>query len=316
MGISVSPRIAVLVPCHNEGVAIGRVVADFRRALPDATVFVYDNNSTDDTQARAAEAGAVVRTERLQGKGHVVRRMFADIPADIYVLVDGDATYDASAAPAMVDLLCREGLDMVVGSRQTDEAAAYRQGHRFGNRLLTGLTSWLFGRSFSDILSGYRVFSQRFVRSCPPLSGGFEVETELTVHALELRLPVAEVPTRYASRMAGSHSKLNTWRDGWRILMTIVRLAKNTRPLLFFSSLAGLAVTTAIVLAVPLVTTYMRSGLVPRFPTAILCASLVILGSVFLACGLILDTVTVGRREQKWLTYLTCSRLPSDVDAQ
>lgn len=315
MGNPVSPTIAVLVPCHNEGVAIGRVVADFRQALPQATVYVYDNNSTDDTRAKAAAAGAVVRTERLQGKGHVVRRMFADVEADIYVLVDGDATYDAAAAPAMIGLLRSDGLDMVVGSRHTDEATAYRQGHRFGNRLLTGLTSWLFGRSFSDILSGYRVFSRRFVRSCPPLSGGFEVETELAVHALELRLPVTEVPTRYGSRMAGSHSKLNTWRDGWRILMTIVRLAKNARPLLFFSSLAGLAVATAVVLAVPLITTYVRTGLVPRFPTAILCASLVVLGSVFLACGLILDTVTVGRREQKWLAYLACDRLPAVNDA-
>ncbi|WP_017463685.1 glycosyltransferase family 2 protein [Dyella ginsengisoli] len=315
MGNPVSPTIAVLVPCHNEGVAIGRVVADFRQALPQATVYVYDNNSTDDTRAKAAAAGAVVRTERLQGKGHVVRRMFADVEADIYVLVDGDATYDAAAAPAMIGLLRSDGLDMVVGSRHTDEATAYRQGHRFGNRLLTGLTSWLFGRSFSDILSGYRVFSRRFVRSCPPLSGGFEVETELAVHALELRLPVTEVPTRYGSRMAGSHSKLNTWRDGWRILMTIVRLAKNARPLLFFSSLAGLAVATAVVLAVPLITTFVQTGLVPRFPTAILCASLVVLGSVFLACGLILDTVTVGRREQKWLAYLACDRLPATTDA-
>lgn len=312
MGVSVPPHVAVLIPCHNEGIAIGRVVADFRRALPEATVFVYDNNSTDDTRARAAEAGAVVRTERLQGKGHVVRRMFADVDADIYVLVDGDATYDADAAPAMVELLCRDGLDMVVGSRVSDEAEAYRQGHRLGNRLLTGLTSRLFGRSFSDILSGYRVLSRRFVQSYPPLAGGFEVETELAVHALELRLPVAEMPTRYVSRMEGSHSKLNTWRDGWRILMTIVRLAKNGRPLLFFSILAGLVTAIAVVLAVPLVTTYMHTGLVPRFPTAILCASLVVLGSVFLACGLILDTVTIGRREQKWLAYLACRRLSSE----
>lgn len=312
MGVSVPPHVAVLIPCHNEGIAIGRVVADFRRALPEATVFVYDNNSTDDTRARAAEAGAVVRTERLQGKGHVVRRMFADVDADIYVLVDGDATYDADAAPAMVELLCRDGLDMVVGSRVSDEAEAYRQGHRLGNRLLTGLTSRLFGRSFSDILSGYRVLTRRFVQSYPPLAGGFEVETELAVHALELRLPVAEMPTRYVSRMEGSHSKLNTWRDGWRILMTIVRLAKNGRPLLFFSILAGLVTAIAVVLAVPLVTTYMHTGLVPRFPTAILCASLVVLGSVFLACGLILDTVTIGRREQKWLAYLACRRLPSE----
>jgi glycosyltransferase involved in cell wall biosynthesis len=312
MGVSVPPHVAVLIPCHNEGIAIGRVVADFRRALPDAKVFVYDNNSTDDTRARAAEAGAVVRTERLQGKGHVVRRMFADVDADIYVLVDGDATYDAAAAPAMIELLCRDGLDMVVGSRVSDEAEAYRQGHRLGNRLLTGLTSRLFGRSFSDILSGYRVLSRRFVQSYPPLAGGFEVETELAVHALELRLPVAEVPTRYVSRMEGSHSKLNTWRDGWRILMTIVRLAKNGRPLLFFSILAGLATAIAVVLAIPLVTTYMQTGLVPRFPTAILCASLVVLGSVFLACGLILDTVTIGRREQKWLAYLASRRLPPE----
>ena len=316
MGDPDLPTIAVLVPCHNEAVAIGRVVADFRQALPDAVVYVYDNNSTDDTRARAAAAGAVVRTERLQGKGHVVRRMFADVEADIYVLVDGDATYDAAAAPAMVELLRQERLDMVVGSRQTDETDAYRHGHRLGNRLLTGLTSWLFGRSFSDILSGYRVFSRRFVRSCPPFSGGFEVETELAVHALELRLPVAEVATRYGSRMAGSHSKLNTWRDGWRILMTILRLAKNTRPLLFFSALAAAVVALAVLLAVPLVATYMHTGLVPRFPTAILCASLVVLGSVFLACGLILDTVTVGRREQKWLAYLACRPAAPDRTAR
>jgi glycosyltransferase involved in cell wall biosynthesis len=315
MAFSPTARIAILVPCHNEGVAIGRVIADFRRALPEAAVFVYDNNSTDDTRRRAAGAGAVVRSERLQGKGHVVRRMFAEVDADIYVLVDGDATYDADAAPVMVELLQRDRLDMVVGSRVSEETAAYRQGHRLGNRLLTGLTSWLFGHSFSDILSGYRVLSRRFVQSYPPLAGGFEVETELAVHALELHLPVAEVPTRYGSRMEGSHSKLNTWRDGWRILMTIVRLAKNGRPLLFFSSLAGLAAALAVVLAVPLVDTYMRTGLVPRFPTAILCASLVVLGSVFLACGLILDTVATARREQKWLAYLASPRLPVAADS-
>lgn len=297
-------RIAVVIPCFNEAVAIGKVVRDFATALPDARVYVYDNNSTDNTVDMAKAAGAIVRKQDLQGKGHVTRRMFADVDADVYVMVDGDATYEAEAAPRMVQKLLDENLDMVVGVRSSTELDAYRHGHRFGNRLLTGLTGRIFGRTFSDMLSGYRVLSRRFVKSYPALSGGFEVETELTVHALELRMPVAEYTTRYGSRMDGSHSKLSTWRDGWRILMTILKLTKNGKPLLFFGVAATLCFLLAVVLAIPLLSTYVQTGLVPRFPTAILCSALMVLAGIFVVCGLILDTVTLGRREQKHLVYL------------
>jgi glycosyltransferase involved in cell wall biosynthesis len=300
-------NVAVLIPCYNEAVAIASVVRDFAAVLPDARIYVYDNNSTDDTVAVAKSAGAVVRRQAMQGKGHVVRRMFADIDADVYVLVDGDATYDASAAPKMVAMLLDENLDMVTGVRVSDEVTAYRSGHRFGNWLLTSLTGYIFGRSFSDMLSGYRVLSQRFVKSYPAHAGGFEVETELTVHALDLRMPVAEYPTEYRSRMDGSHSKLSTWKDGWRILMTILKLTKNGKPFVFFSIGALACWIVSIVLALPLIETYAMTGLVPRFPTAILCSALVLLGAVFLVCGLVLDTVTLGRRESKHLAYLTCS---------
>ena len=298
------PRVAVLIPCFNEAVAIPVVVRDFAAALPQACIYVYDNNSTDATVEVARAAGAVVRRQELQGKGHVVRRMFADVDADIYVLVDGDATYDASAAPAMVERLLAENLDMVVGTRISTELEAYRQGHRFGNWLLTSLTGRIFGRTFTDMLSGYRVLSRRFVKSYPAHAGGFEVETELTVHALDQHMPVAEQPTRYISRMDGSHSKLSTWRDGWRILMTILKLTKNGKPLAFFSAGAGVSSAIAILLAIPLIRTYLETGLVPRFPTAILCAALVVLSGIFLVCGLVLDTVTLGRREKKHLAYL------------
>ena len=302
--LSGKPRLAVIIPCYNEAVAIPVVVRDFRTALPDALIHVYDNNSTDDTVRAAREAGAVVRRQELQGKGHVVRRMFADVDADIYVLVDGDATYDASAAPAMVQRLWSEQLDMVVGVRVSTELEAYRQGHRFGNWMLTTLTSYIFGRTFTDMLSGYRVLSRRFVKSYPAHAGGFEVETELTVHALEQHMPVAEMPTTYVSRMDGSHSKLSTWRDGWRILMTILKLTKNGKPLAFFSIGAGMAALLSCLLALPLLHTYFETGLVPRFPTAILCSALFVLAAIFLVCGLILDTVTLGRRETKHLAYL------------
>lgn len=298
------PRVAVLVPCYNEEVAIAAVVRDFRAALPDARVYVYDNNSSDGTARVAGEAGATVRRQELQGKGHVVRRMFADVEADIYVLVDGDATYDAAAAPAMVQRLWEEQLDMVVGTRQSTELTAYREGHRFGNWLLTALASYIFGRTFTDMLSGYRVLSRRFVKSYPAHAGGFEVETELTVHALEQHMPVAEVSTAYVSRMDGSHSKLHTWRDGWRILLTIAKLTKNGKPLAFFSLGAGAAALLSVLLAVPLLETYLQTGLVPRFPTAVLCSGLFVLSAIFLVCGLILDTVTLGRREAKHLAYL------------
>ncbi|HEU5275661.1 MAG TPA: glycosyltransferase family 2 protein [Xanthobacteraceae bacterium] len=298
------PRIAVLVPCYNEEAAIAQVVADFRTVLPDAAIYVYDNNSTDRTVEVARAAGAMVRRERRQGKGHVVRRMFGDVDADIYVLVDGDATYHAPSVHAMIARLLDGGLDMVVGTRRDQEEAAYRPGHRLGNAILTGFVSRVFGAAFADMLSGYRVFSRRFVKSFPALSGGFEIETELTVHALNLELPVAEVETPYFARPAGSVSKLSTWRDGARILRTIVRLYRAERPLPFFSGIGGLLALIAIALAVPIFVTYVEQGLVPRLPTALLSTGLMILACLSVACGLVLDTVTRGRREMKMLAYL------------
>jgi glycosyltransferase involved in cell wall biosynthesis len=298
-------RIAVLVPCYNEEVAIGQVVAAFNRALPDAAVHVYDNNSTDGTYKAAKRAGAIVGREMLQGKGHVVRRMFADVDADIYVLVDGDATYDAPSAPAMIERLVEENLDMVVGCRvDRREEVAYRRGHRSGNRLLTGFINKTFGGKFSDILSGYRVFSRRFVKSFPGLSAGFEIETELTVHALELGMPVAEVDTPYFARPEGSESKLNTWRDGFRILWTILKLWRTERPLLFFGAVGLFEAIVAVILAEPVVATYLRTGTVPRLPTAVLATGLMVLAVIAWASGLMLDTVTRGRREMKRLSYL------------
>jgi glycosyltransferase involved in cell wall biosynthesis len=299
-----SLRVAVLVPCYNEQAAIGQVVRDFRAALPNAAIYVYDNNSSDHTREVAAAAGAVVRTEPRQGKGNVVRRMFADVEADIYVLVDGDDTYHAASAPAMIERLRDEQLDMVVGCRQSAEEAAYRPGHRFGNRLLTGFVATLFGRQFNDILSGYRVFSRRFVKSFPALAAGFETETELTVHALELRMPVGELVTPYKSRPEGSTSKLSTWRDGWRILKTILKLFRLERPLAFFTLVGGSLAGVAVLLAIPVFWTYLESGQVPRFPTAILATGLMILAALGGLAGLILDTVTRGRRELKMLAYL------------
>lgn len=299
------PTIAVLLPCYNEEAAIAQTVAGFRAALPTATVYVYDNNSGDRTVAVAHAAGAVVRTERIQGKGAVVRRMFADIDADVYVMADGDATYDAASAPALVAQLVDEQLDMVVGSRVHEAQEAYRRGHQFGNALLTGMLARLFGRSFTDILSGYRVFSRRFVKSFPVLSVGFEIETEISVHALELKMPVAEVETPYFARPEGSTSKLSTYRDGWRILRTIATLYRVERPIWYFGGLAlGLALL-AVVLAVPLAVTYSQTGLVPRFPTAILVTGLMILAALSFFAGLILDTVVRGRREVKRLAYLS-----------
>ncbi|HEX6219082.1 MAG TPA: glycosyltransferase family 2 protein, partial [Sphingomicrobium sp.] len=267
-------------------------------------IFVYDNNSRDRTVEIAREAGAIVRTEKQQGKGHVVRRMFADIEADVYVMADGDLTYDPKAAPAMVDMLMAEELDMVVGTRKHEAKEAYRGGHVLGNRLFTGLLSGLFGRSFSDIFSGYRVFSRRFVKSFPVLSSGFEIETEMSVHALELRMPVGEVETAYGARPEGSESKLSTFRDGWRILKTIATLYRIERPVLFFGSIGALLLVAAIVLSIPLVITYLDTGLVPRFPTAILATGLVIIAVLCFFAGLILDTVTRGRREMRRLAYL------------
>jgi len=299
-----APRIAVILPCYNEEAAIGQTVAAFRSALPGAAIYVYDNNSKDRTVDYARAAGAIVRTERMQGKGHVVRRMFADVDADIYVMADGDATYDAAAAPALVDRLIDENLDMVVGARRSEVELAYRRGHRLGNRMLTGMLAQLFGRSFSDILSGYRVFSRRFVKSFPILSAGFEIETEISVHALELRMPVAEIETEYGARPEGSTSKLSTYRDGWRILQTILNLYRIERPVLFFGNIGLVLLILAGMLAIPLIATYAQTGLVPRQPTAILITGLAILAFLSFFSGLILDTVTRGRREMRRLAYL------------
>ncbi|RTL55413.1 MAG: glycosyltransferase [Bradyrhizobiaceae bacterium] len=298
------PQIAVLIPCYNEEAAVGKVVADFRGALPDAQIYVYDNNSSDRTIEVAREAGAQVRTERRQGKGHVVKRMFADIDADIYVLVDGDATYDAPSAQRMIDRLVSEHLDMVVGLRVDQEVAAYRPGHRTGNAMLTGFLAMVFGQVFQDILSGYRVFSRRFVKSFPVLSDGFEIETELTVHALELAMPVAEIETPYYARPEGSFSKLNTWRDGFRILGTILKLYRSEKPLQFFGIIGAMFTGASLILAEPIIVTFIEQGIVPRLPTAVLSMGLMILAVLSLASGLILDTVTRGRREMKLLAYL------------
>lgn len=301
---AVRPRIAVLVPCYNEEAAIAKVVADFKAALPGAIVYVYDNNSKDRTVEVARAAGAVVRQEPLQGKGNVVRRMFADIDADVYVMVDGDDTYHAASAPDLVRKLVDEKLDMVNGARVTQIEAAYRPGHRFGNVLLTSLVTMVFGRRTNDMLSGYRVFSRRFVKSFPALAGGFETETELTVHALELRMPLAEVETPYKDRPPGSVSKLSTYKDGFRILWMITRLVKEERPMQFFGIAAAMLAVLALALGIPVVVTFMETGLVPRLPTAVLSTGLIILSFLSLACGFILDTVTRGRREMKRLRYL------------
>jgi glycosyltransferase involved in cell wall biosynthesis len=300
-----SPRIAVLIPCYNEAHAIAGVVRDFSAALPEAAIYVYDNNSSDDTQGIAAQAGAIVRTETFQGKGNVVRRMFADVEAEVYVLVDGDGTYDAASARTMVDTLLENSLDMVNGARVPVAAAAFRPGHVFGNRLLTGTVAIIFGDRIKDMLSGYRVMSRRFVKSFPALAAGFETETELTVHALELRLPVAEIQTPYRDRPSGSQSKLRTFHDGFRILRTIFFLVKEERPLQFFSIVSATLFVAALALGWPLLTEYLETGLVPRFPTAVLATGMIVLSAISFIAGLILDTVTVGRREMKRLHYLS-----------
>lgn len=304
-GLPQDLRIAVIVPCYNEEAAIGTVVEQFRAALPTAAIHVYDNNSRDGTIAAAKKAGAIVGVETRQGKGHVVRRMFGDIDADVYVMIDGDATYDAPSAPKMIATLLEEKLDMVVGARVDQEVAAYRPGHRFGNWVLTEFVTRVFGRSFTDILSGYRVFSRRFVKSFPALSTGFEIETELTVHSLELGMPVAEIETPYYARPEGSTSKLNTWRDGIRILWTIGKLFRSERPMQFFSLISFFFFVMSIAIAIPVFQTYFATGLVPRLPTAILATALMLLSFLSLMSGLILDTVTRGRRELKRLTYLS-----------
>ncbi|MEJ8812305.1 glycosyltransferase family 2 protein [Variovorax ureilyticus] len=299
-------RIAAVIPCFNEALAIGQVIDEFRAALPDAEIHVFDNNSTDDTAAVARAHGAFVTHVVLRGKGNVARRMFADVEADIYVMVDGDATYDLSGVRGLIDRMIDGNLDMVVGSRVDagDDAQTYRRGHRFGNRLLTGAVAGLFGGHLKDMLSGYRVFSRRYAKSFPAVSKGFEIETELTVHALELRMPFAEVPGLYRSRPEGSESKLSTYRDGWRILRTIFKLFVSERPLLFFSSVAAVLVLISLVLAEPLVVTYLETGLVPRLPTAVLVTGTMLMAMLSFVCGIVLHTVTIGRQEAKRLRYL------------
>jgi len=302
--------IAVLIPCYNEAMTIEQVVQGFRTNLPTATIYVYDNNSKDRTCEIAAAAGAIVRTETLQGKGHVVRRMFADVQADVYVLVDGDGTYDADAAPAMVRMLVENNLDMVTGSREHETSAAYRLGHQFGNKALTGAVRMIFGARISDMLSGYRVFSRRFIKSFPALAIGFETETEFTVHALELYLPVGEIKTRYGSRPQGSESKLNTIRDGIRIAKTILLLVMHERPLQFFALAAAFLFLIGMALGIPVVLEYLETQLVPRLPTAVLAVTFVLLSFLSSGCGLILDQVALGRREAKRMRYLS---LPSPI---
>ncbi len=311
LGAKPALRIAVLIPCYNEAATIAQVVHEFKTSVPSATVYVYDNNSSDQSIERAAAAGAVVRNERHQGKGHVVRRMFADIDADVYIMVDGDATYDPTAAPDAVAEMVRHRLDFINIARRTAGPQAYRSGHQIGNALLTALVALLFGREFTDMLSGYKLFSRRFVKSFPALSKGFEIETELSIHALELTMPVAERVGTYRQRPTGSISKLSTVRDGLRILRTIVRLTKNERPFAFFGAIGVTLICIAIALGVPLVETFFETGLVPRLPTAVLSAALALMGVQSITAGIILDNVTNGRREAKRIAYL---QIPLAVD--
>ncbi len=296
--------VAVLLPCYNEAVAIGSVVRSFSAALPEARIYVYDNNSTDGTLDEAAKAGAIVRAEPYQGKGNVVRRMLADIDADIYVLADGDGTYDPTAAGMLIETLVKENLDMIVGTRVGGGEEAYRRGHRAGNRIFNRIVAELFGPGFSDILSGYRVLSRRFAKSFPVTATGFEIETELSVHALDLKIATREVPLPYSKRPEGSASKLRTYRDGWRILMTILMLVKELQPFRFFGTIAGVLALIALGIGLPLLPTYLATGLVPRFPTAILAATIMQLAFLSFACGLILDSLARARREAKRMRYL------------
>ncbi|MBU2963179.1 glycosyltransferase family 2 protein [Citreicella sp. C3M06] len=298
------PQIAVILPCHNEAAAIAQTVQQFRAALPQARIYVYDNNSTDDTARIARDAGAIVRFEPRKGKGNVVRRMFADVEADIYVMADGDATYHAASAPAMISMLMDGKLDMVNGARISTDAAAYRAGHKFGNRLLSGLVQTLFARDFNDMLSGYRVFSRRFVKSFPALSQGFEIETELTVHSLQLRMPAGEVPTPYSARPENSNSKLSTYRDGWRILRMIGLLVKEEKPLQFFAGLAGLMALPSLAVFASIFAEFMETGLVARFPSLFVSLTGIGLAALSLVCAVILETVARGRREARYMTYL------------
>jgi glycosyltransferase involved in cell wall biosynthesis len=309
-----SARIAVLVPCHNEVATVAQVVGDFARALPQAEIWVFDNLSTDGTSEAARKAGAIVRTASLRGKGNVVRRMFSDVEADIYLLVDGDGTYDAAAAPMMVRRLVDEGLDMVSAARVSTAAEAFRAGHRFGNTALSGVVRAVFGRQFKDMLSGYRAFSRRFVKSFPAHSHGFEIETELTVHTLQMRLPAAEVEAPYGARPDGSESKLSTFRDGWRILRMIGLMVREERPMQFFGLAGLIAALAAALLATPVLLEYLNTGLVPRFPTLIVAVGLAVVALLSFFCGLILDAVSRMRLEQRRLAYLALPGPISDTE--
>lgn len=308
------PTVAVLLPCYNEGLAIRTVIERFHAALPDADIYVYDNNSRDESAAIASAAGAIVRSEPRQGKGYVVRRMFADVEADIYIMCDADETYDAAAAPQLLARLLDDGLDMVVGTRTDVSGTAYRPAHEFGNRMLTLLVRTMFGGGFSDMLSGYRVFSRRFVKSFPQMSQGFEIETELTIHALQLGMPTSEMPTRFKDRIKGSESKLQTVSDGIRILWTIATLLKQERPFFLFGSISLALFCLSLLFGYPVVVEYMRSHSVPRLPTAVLATGTMILASLSLFSGLILDTVTRGRKEAKLLRYLQLESIHSAIE--
>ena len=304
---SAAPRIAVLLPCYNEGKAIAAVVQAFATTLPTADIYVYDNNSSDDTYIEAKGAGAIVRQEFAQGKGHVVRRMFADIDADIYVMADGDGTYDTPSTPKLIDALIQEQLDMVIGTRAGNDKA-YRAGHQFGNRLFNGVLKWTFNSHFTDIFSGFRVFSRRFVKSFPALSTGFDIETELSVHALEMAIPTREIPTPFHDRIAGTESKLSTFKDGLRILWRMCFLFKEIRPFIFFGSIAGILALASLLLGYPVIKTYFISKWVYKVPTAILAAGLMILSFINLTCGLILSSISYARKENKKLVYLNVAK--------
>lgn len=307
--------VAVLIPCYNEGQTIARVVAGMKTALPGVRVFVYDNNSTDNTIEQARVAGAIVRTERCRGKGNVVRRMFADIDASVYLLVDGDGTYDPNAAPNLVRLILEGGMDFVNGARKETSENAYRKGHKIGNRIMTVLVQMIFGYIFQDMLSGYKCFSKRFVKSFPAMSRGFEIEAELTIHALELRMPCSELVTRFNERPPGSVSKLRTYRDGWRILMMILRMVKEERPLQLFSLIGVVLIVVAVIFALPLLFTYLKTGLVPRFPTAILATGLALAGGASFCIAIILDSILTARREIKRIAYLSLPIIVTKPDA-
>jgi hypothetical protein len=305
-----SLRIVAIVPCHNEESAIEQVVTDLKVAIPHMAVFVYDNASTDNTAGVAEAAGAAVRFEPLRGKGNVIRRAMADLDADVFLMIDGDDTYDASAAPEMIRLLLDGPYDQVTGVRTASQRGAYRAGHLLGNRMFNKVVSVIFGRPVTDMLSGYRVFSRRFVKSFPAVSRAFEIETELTVHAINTRVPQAEVAVRFKDRAEGSASKLRTYQDGFKILRMISRLLHHERPLALYSTIAGLIVATAVGISIPVIGEYIETGLVGRFPTAILSASLVVVAFIVLVVGILLDGLRKVRQETTRIAYMATAPPP------